>query len=250
MCPLSRSCRIVAVLLCLVPSVLWAQAELDYQMRASADYGEYYEGRQPKLVAGEDIQLISVLVDHQEPAPQLPDQLRVKFYLPRPETVYLTVRERSYKWYYWLKKVKWQAKATSEFVWPTDLVLRRLDRNMNMYNLGVVVRVNRSTPGRTEEVAPAILYHTEPPKRIEGYLFTMKTNRDARMFCKVIQGEQGEPVDTQVFQYLPGRQPFTVRWDAADAPMGNYTLVCQGYFLNNNDPVQQTIRFYHKPTIK
>lgn len=238
-----------ALLVLLVSLPLWAASDLDYQNR-----GDRFEGVRPRPVSGYDIEVISVLVDYQEPADQLPDQLRVTFYLQNQAAVHLTVREQDYRLFYWLDRVKpvkeWQAKSLNEFTWPTGAVLRQLDQKLNLYELGVLIRLKKETPTSLEDIAPAILYHARPPERIGGYLFTMKTNGDARLSCKGYR--EGEPAEllTQAFRRIPGGRPFTVRWDVGGAQEGQYSLVCNGYFLDNNQPLQQTIRFFHRPTAR
>lgn len=232
-----------------LPMVLWADANLDYQNR-----GDRFEGVKPKPVSGYDIEVISVLADYQEPATQLPDQLRVGFYLQRETPVHFTVREQDYRLYYWLDKVtpakSWQAKSVNEYTWPTAAVLRQLDQKLNLYELGVLIRLGRGTPAENEEIVPAILYHAQLPAKINGYLFTMKANGDARLSCKVLRGKESSELMTQAFRRLPGGRPFTVRWDAAGAQEGQYVLVCDGYFLDTNQPLRQTVRFFHRPTVR
>ena len=239
----------LALVVFLVPLPLRADANLDYQNR-----GDRFEGVKPKPVAGYDIELISVLADYQEPAAQLPDQLRVGFYLQSQTPVHLTVREQDYRLYYWLDKVKpakgWQAKLVNEYTWPTAAVLRQLDQKLNPYELGVLIRLGRETPAENEEIAPAILYHTKPPDKIGGYLFTMKTNGDARLSCKILRGKESAELMTQTFRRLPGGRPFTVRWDAVGAQEGQYALVCDGYFLDTNQHLGQTVRFFHRPAAR
>jgi hypothetical protein len=247
----SQKCRIRILLafLFLFPSASLAQSDLDYQSR-----GRYFEGQRPKPVSGADIELISVLANYQEPAERLPDELRVKFYLPSQKDVYLTVREQDYRLYYWLDQVRppkpWQAMAGNEFAWPTGTVLRQLDHRLNMYELGILVRLGKETSRAIEEVAPAILYHGRPPERIDGYLFTMKTNGDARISCKGYRDGGSDAVMTRAFQRIPGGRPFTLQWDVTGLPDGPYKLECKGYFLNNNDQVKQTIHFHHRRMFK
>ena len=235
--------------LLIAPLPLWAEANLDYQNR-----GDRFEGVKPKPVSGYDIEVISALADYQEPATQLPDQLRVGFYLQSQTPVQLTVREQDYRLYYWLDKVKpakgWLAKSMNEYIWPTSAVLRQLDQKLNPYELGVLIRLGRETPAENEEIAPAILYHARAPEKINGYLFTMKTSGDARLSCKVLRGKESTELMTQSCRRLPGGRPFTVRWDAGGAQEGHYTLVCSGYFLDTNQPLRQTVGFFHKPTVR
>src|SRR5262249_46704409 len=131
----SMNCKknlLVGLGLLLLGQGVLAQTELEYQNR-----GNRYEGIKPKPVSGYDIELISVLADYKGQIRALPDQIKIQFYLERPSTVFLTVRELDYKLYYWLDRVMppnpWQAGFGNEFSWGTDVVLRRLDRNMPMY---------------------------------------------------------------------------------------------------------------------
>jgi hypothetical protein len=233
----------------IVPLPLWADSNLGYQNR-----GDRFEGIKPKPVSGYDIELISVLVDYQEPATQLPDRLRVAFHLPTQTAVHVTVREQDYRLYYWLDRVKptkgWKVKSVNEFTWPTGAVLRQLDHKLNLYELGVLIRLKKETPASVEDIAPAILYHARPPEKIGGYLFTMKTNGDARLSCKVYREVESAELMTQTFRRIPGGRPFTVRWDAGGAQEGQYALVCTGYFLDTNQPLQQTVRFFHRPAAR
>lgn len=235
--------------LLIVPLPLWADPSLDYQNR-----GDRFEGVKPKPVSGYDIEVISVLADYQEPATRLPDQLRVGFYLQSQSPVHLTVREQDYRLYYWLDRVKpakeWQAKSVNVYTWPTGAVLRQLDPKLNLYELGVLIRLGKETPAENEEVSPAILYHAQLPEKINGYLFTMKTNGDARLSCKILRGKESTELMTQAFRRLPGGRPFTVHWDAKGTQEGQYTLVCNGYFLDTNQPLRQTVRFFHRPTAR
>lgn len=241
--------NILAIMCLVVPLPLWADSSLDYQNR-----GDRFEGVKPKPVSGWNIELISVLADYQEPATQLPDQLRVGFYLSSQTPVHLTVREQDYRLYYWLDKVTpakgWQAKSANEYTWPTGPVLRQLDQKLNPYELGVLIRLGKGTPAENEEIAPGVLYHAQPPAKISGYLFTMKANGDARLSCRILRGKESAELMTQAFRRLPGGRPFTVRWDAAGAQEGQYSLVCTGYFLDTNEELKQTVRFYHRPTVR
>jgi len=44
--------------------------------------------------------------------------------------------------------------AENEFVWPTETVLKQLDAKLDMYELGVLVRLCKDTPRSMEDVAP------------------------------------------------------------------------------------------------
>ena len=163
------------------------------------------------------------------PSPSFNDQLRVKFYLVGQSSVNVTVREQDYQLFYWMDKVKrgWKAGTENEFAWPAGTVLKQLDAKLDIYELGVLVRLGADSPRSVEDVAPAILYHSHPPDMVHAYLFTMKTNGDARMSCSIYREAEAGAIMTQAFRRIPGGRPFTVRWDAQDAGEAGYTLVLQ-----------------------
>lgn len=226
---------------------LFAQIELQYQNR-----GDRYEGVKLKPVSGYDIELISVLADYREPISEMPDQLKLKFYLRDAAAVQLIVRELDFRAYYWLDRVRpetaWAAGFENQFVWSTEVVLRPL--GLNMYDLGVLARVGYDAPRLVERVAPAILYHSSPPEMIQGYLFTLKTSGDARLSCSIYPAEGEEPITTQVFRRKRGGRPFTFHWVAASAAPGRYRLVVSGFNLRDNQRFDQTVEFDHEPQVQ
>ena len=238
----------LSVSLALAPAQ--AKSYLEYHNR-----GRYAEGIKPEPISAYDIELISALANYKEAANQLPDQLKLSFYLPSQSEVNFVVRELDYRLYYWLDSVTppasgWHAGGQNEFDWPTTTVLRSIDAQMDMYALGAVIRLDKKMPASVEDVAPAILYHSKLPDAISGYLFTMKVNADARLSCSVYGGGGKDAISTQMFRRIPGGRSFTEAWNAAGAQDGWYSVVCKGFFLDTNDPLEQTIRFYHKRTVR
>jgi len=194
-----------------------------------------------------------VLVNYKEETKQMPGRFKMKFYLKGPSLVYLTVRELDYKYYYWMDKVKphvpWRTGFQNVFEWPTQDVIQQL-KEIKMYDLGAVARLEKPEPGKVEQIAPIILYHSQFPPTIKGYLFTFRINGDARLTCYVYKEGEVEPVSGQIFPRKRGGRPFTISWEGSTAEEGSYKLVIRGYFLDNNDPVDQTVQFYHQPIVK
>jgi hypothetical protein len=224
-----------------------AETHLQYQ-----DRGNRHEGIKAKPVAGYDIELISLRVVYMEEIKKMPDQYKIKFYLCQPSKVHITVRELDYRYYYWMDKVQpsspWRSGFGNVFNWPTQVVIQQLG-NISMYDLGVVARLERPEPGRIERVAPVILFHSQFPEIIKGYLFTFKTYGDARLSCSVYKKNQPETV-FQVSRKPRGGRPFTVRWNSAQSKEGFYRLLLRGYFLDSNDPIEQMVHFYHRPYVQ
>ncbi|MDH5428611.1 MAG: hypothetical protein OEZ57_06290 [Nitrospirota bacterium] len=230
---------------------VWAQLDLQYQQR-----GDRYEGVKPKPVSGYDIELISVLTDYEEPltGENFPKRLTLRFYLEKEDDAHLTVRELDYRAYYWLDKVQpgqpWKSGFQNVFTWPTDPVLNQLVPKLAVSEIGALVRIGHATGSTIEEVAPAVLYHTNPPETVEGYRFTMKTGEDARLLATVIQQATGQPIGTpQKFRRKRAGRPFTIHWDAKTAPEGSYILRVTGFSLSTNQSINKEVHFYHQPTL-
>jgi hypothetical protein len=118
-----------------------------------------------------------------------------------------------------------------------------------MYDLGIVARLDSPEPSRLERVAPAIYYHSQPPKGINGYRFAFKTADDARLTASVVKDGGTAKLHSEVFRRQRGGRPFTVRWSTSLASPGSYSLVLDGFLLQTNEPVTQTVRFVHPGAI-
>lgn len=221
------------------------QRQLEYQERAYA-----FEGIKPRPVSGFGLELISATIEHDGKAAAIGDQLRLKFFLGRQRPAYLVVRELDQRLFYWLDKAKssWVV-GYNTFSWPTSSVLRYFPE-LNMADLGIVVRLDKEEPGALETVAPATLSSsadTDAP--LTGYKFVFKLRDDAQVRATIVDETKGTPVFAGDLGQLRGGRPFLVWWDIRKfpAPAGSYRLVLKGYVLANNSPVSQVIRFVHAP---
>jgi hypothetical protein len=205
-------------LVLLPASVLLATTVLDYQNR-----GDRYEGVRPKPVSGYDIEVISVLTDYKDSTNQVPDQLRVKFYLKRQTAVNLTVREQDHRLFYWMDKVRpargWEAGAENEFAWPTGTVLKQLDAKLNMYELGVLVRLGKDTPQSVEDVggpgdsvpftptggSACVSVHDENQRRRAHVLLGLSRGRSSRDDDAGISPNTGRPAVHRAMGCAGGR---------------------------------------------
>lgn len=226
-----------------------AQQDLQYQRR-----GNRSEGIKPRPVSGYDAELLSARVDHQEDMSKLGATLAFKFFLKDRADVYPLVRELEYKHSYVLDNVQpgttWRAGHWNVFEWPTGVVLGRLS-GFKPADLGIVVRLGKVTPSVDENVAPVLFYQTAAVPVVSGYLFTFSLRDEGAVTARIFREGEDKEVFTQRFSRQSGGRPFTVKWSFAKAamPEGRYRVVLTGYFLDNNKPIQQTVRFYHQPAI-
>jgi hypothetical protein len=244
---------LLAILLCALaadPAPLApAQAtQLRYQNR-----GTRYEGIRPRPVGGLDVDLISVRADYTDDSVEMPDRLRLRFYLDRPVAVHITVRELDYVHYYWMDRLQpetpWRPGFDNDFDWPTRDVLKQL-RGLKMYDLGVVARLEKPEPDRVERVAPVILYQARLPDAITGYLFTFKSGSDAGLMWSVHKEGAGAALARGELKRQPGGRPFTVRWDASQADAGSYSIALNGRVLETGAPIAHMVSFYHQPRLR
>jgi hypothetical protein len=230
------------VLVAALPLLAQYDPKLQYQNR-----GNRHEGLKPKPVSGYDVELLSALVEHREPFTTWPPEMHLQFYLPAPQPVAITIRQpRPKTYYYWLDQAKppspWKPQAWNDFSWRTDTVLQHLSQ-VTPDDLGAVVRLGGGGPAKIETVAPAALFHGRAPKTAAGYRFTFKTNGRAFVTARIFRDDQEVYLRRQNEE--KAGSPFTLAWDAGQAPQGDYRLVLSGYF-SDNTPLAKEVRFHHR----
>jgi hypothetical protein len=93
------------------------------------------------------------------------------------------------------------------------------------------------------------MYHTQPPTAVNGYAFAFKTSADARVSYAIYPDGKDAPIVTGAPLRPRGGRPFAVVWDASKAAPGRYRAVLDGYMLDTNQRLHQTVRFAHQPAI-
>lgn len=222
-----------------------AKSPIEYQYR-----GDRCEGVLPEPVASFDIELLSA-VAYREAINSLPEQLQLKFYLPKTDKVYLTLRELVQQTYYRMDNVEpkapWQ-KGVNNYPWPTAAAMQHIKKDLNINNLGLLARLGGNEPRVEEQVAPVIFYDKQLPARISEYEFSFKTNADAKLTYHLFQGKT--PILTEELGTQRGGEPFQVSWHNPPPQEGVYELVIDGFFVKDNAPINQSVRFYHQPVMK
>lgn len=226
-----------------------SDAALQYQAR-----GDRSEGLRTIAVGGYDVELLSARVEPSgaldtRPAPSgWAESVRLRFYLPGDDKVFITVRQlRSRTTYYWLNNVTsaFRTRAVNEYAWPTEPVLRRL-AGVRLDDLGATVRLGQEQPAKRERVLPALLFDAAASDTAEAYRFLLKTNARANVSAAVYAEDRA--LYRRPANWEAANSPFTVRWDGSSAPEGWYRLVISGYF-DNNTPLDKEILFYHRPSL-
>jgi len=222
--------------------------DLQYKNR-----GNYSEGRKAINISKNfGLELVSAIADYQDQPNSIGSEYHARFYLNSPAPVCLTARERNNQKYYWLDQVTpvqpWTTGFGNEFIWPTATVLKPL--SLKLYDIGMVARLNCESTS-DEYIAPVVLFQTQAPKQIHGYVFTFKLSERAKLKAKFFSANTHKgPIETQELGYLYQPGIFEVAWLAQNHPEGDYLLQIEGYHLSNNQEVVQTVHFYHKPLLQ
>jgi hypothetical protein len=227
------------------------ESDIAYRAR-----GDRWEGTiQPKR-SGNKIELMSAIVDYREESPEMPASLAIGFYLREKSPVSVSVRGVRVAEDYWMNEVRpkqsWAPGFGNEFRWRTSEVIQKLPAKIgSMYDLGVIVCLDPScdtTDNLIMRVAPAVFYHSDFPRSIDGYRFTFKPiERESLTFnlYEDLNGDsKGAPILSRVFSDAPAGVPFNVRFDAP-AHQGWYQLKLNGLTRYDKEAVSKTIRFYH-----
>jgi hypothetical protein len=205
-------------------------------------------------VSGFDLALPSARIDCTDRAQRLADRFRLRFFLEQPTAVSITVRELDYRHFYWLdriqRKTPWKAGFGKVFEWRTEAVVRQLG-DLRISDLAVVARLDKKNPSALEKVAPVVLYQSQYPQRVNGYVFDFRLRDDAKVRAAGYAAEGGDALAYRDLGRERGGRPFSFRWDVSAPPLpeGWYKLVLSGYMLATNDPVSQVVEFYHQPRI-
>jgi hypothetical protein len=240
-------CLSFTLLITLADSPSLDQASLKYQ-----DRGDRFEGVDKGFPTSAKAELISAVVNYNETLTQIPSQYKLKFYLSKTVPVFVTVREIDNKYNYWMDKLKprsgWHQGFDNEFLWPTQAVIQQ--KQIRLEELGAVAQLGSSDSSVDMDVAPVILFSTGLPARIDGYSFTFTVSRKADVTFSFAKDVDNSPLLATQSQEIPARRPRTVSWNAAKITEGRYKLSIKVIYSDNGKQVDQTIRFYHRPTIK
>lgn len=258
---MNRSTASYIVLSILLAGLVWTgsfalvvgtgqQVELKYQ-----DRGDRYEGVRGSPVS-DRVELISAVVNHKENDPsQLPQQFKMKIYLPGQRNVFVTVREIDNLHNYWMDKIKppsvWHQGFSNDFAWPTGEVVGRL-ANLKLSDLGAIAQLDDNNLSPDIRVAPVILFYGQPPRTVGAYSFAFRISRKAHVTCSFYRDEGNDyrVLFEKQFDDMPGNRPRAVDWNVSQVKEGWYRLNINVIYNNNGQKVDQIVRFYHRPATR
>jgi len=228
-------------------SVVSARRSIEVSPLEYQDRGDRYEGLKLKPLSASTIELISATTEYAD-GNQIPDYLRLRFYLDQENTPFITVRELEPKHFYWMDKIRphepWRGGAENEFAWPTKDVIVHLN-GLRPSDLAIVARLDRPLASAEERVVPVALYHTHVPTSIRSYIFGFRSSGFASVGVAV-SSDRALTTKPLIQKRAWPNRPFTISWDGANHPEGWYKLLLDGRFPDNGQTVRQSVSFYHK----
>jgi hypothetical protein len=225
-------------------------ADIKYQPR-----GDRWEGTLAENVSGFEVELLSATVDYAEAPAPVAEAFHLRFFLEKSyQTPHVIVRELSNRRYYWLDKVQptspWKPGLSNEYAWSTAPVIRPLG-DLDISQLGVVVRLDGPAAKPVELIAPAVLFQSRSTETITGYRFVFKLVKGGNDLQASIFADTDlqHPVWSQTLGKKLGETPIHAVWPVnASVARGWYRVVLSGTSLGTGLKISQVVRFYHEPS--
>ena len=215
------------------------------------DRGNRYEGRREIPVSRPDFELISFL-GHQEDY-EVDVELRVGFFVPEAGGATIYAQELRDEKQYWMesKPGDWQVGGWNEFgPWPTREVLD--EEQIAAWDFGLYVEVEAAAGSQDAiHLAPAVLYHSEVPDRLEVYTLCLRPNWDLKRLevsVSPADGGGGEVIlRDRVLHQMPVGEPIQLDLDAAGLPDATWLrLEAVGGIRGRIDEAVFEMFFFHK----
>jgi len=221
------------------------------------DRGDYYEGIKGRKKTAH-LELISASIFYKEEfnnkAAPSPNNVKIKFYLPEDDIVFISVRTFS-RYDYWMqpKQKEWN-RYWNFFSWSRNLVLNRLKPEAQLQDLGAVALIGGEY---SDTLAPIVIYQTQPPSQITAYRFIFRPPDTGDLLgFEWICHKLGESPPVGEWKSEPGRKhggtPFYFYWNCVNMDEGWYQLIMRGSleFPAIEQGLNMTYRLYHQPNIQ
>lgn len=242
-----------------------AQWYLEWQDRKDPDRLEGIRGRLKKT----QLELLSAAVLYKETPTSISgtsNEAHLEIYLSDDldddMPVFITVREFK-RHYYWMqpKQLKWENRGWQPFSWPMEEVLKKLEPEPPLHQLGAVARIGGKY---SRKLAPIILYQDKPPSQISAYrfIFCLPDNGDV-LELKWTWYSLGDDTTEKIGEWAspksrqPAGKPFYIDWkctsrDGAPLQEGWYKLSVTGRleYPSREEKIEKVYHLYHQPVLE
>jgi hypothetical protein len=240
--------RTAALIAC---AVLTLRAQIPVQFQYQRLPNRYEGIRNGHQVAGERLELVSVIARVGLSSSQAPDHLILGFASDTNRNVSITVRDLDNN--YWMEPTDengnkdFKAKAGfNSFAWE-GIEVKYIKRTaQDLYVL--VQRIG----GDDTLLLPAFVFDSASARpsvlQVKEYEFAFVPNAEATLSYQ-IQSSGGQTLQSDELQDLPEGEPIVIRWQPNGQTDGTYKLAGKAtfHFRGGAPPIQQTISFsfYH-----
>lgn len=237
---------IILIIIIFQSTILSYQINYSYNLRDK----NRMEGRKRIDVRAPDIELLSFIGYKENVSHDTSVVLKIRFYLQKDTTLYITAKELRVQEFYLMKPVKinW-SKGWNEFTpWPMQAVLKPL--RITLDELGIIGRIGREEPG-SGEITPLFVYHSKLPKKIHQYTLHFLPREDLRRVeYKLYKIDQNNPIISDHVIRLFGGVPFSIKLDLLDQSSGYYKLILDCEYKNKIGGPYREYVFFHNFKIK
>ncbi len=148
------------------------------------------------------------------------------------------------------ESLKWRKNCYNEFQWPYQEVIMKI-HGMELTDLGFIIVLEKDKIGREKRVAPAIFYHSKPPKEVKEYYFAFKAIRDVvDLKCSIKKKSSENDSYHRIYPLLYAETPISLVWDSSQEIEGEYDLTIDGLTKEKKIPINFRVTFYHRKKIE
>lgn len=212
--------------------------------------GNRKEGLKTVPSSSLSLRVVSFLAHREDKDFEKGDDIKLRFYVPSGEPVFLTASEIVPVHNYFMKPLKsdWPTGWQLFSDWPADEVLR--PRGIRPADLGIVGRVNQEKPG-SGTLVPLLFYVDDPPDKISSYEVRL-VSREVLTVLRYDLRREGasEPILKKVLRKeFSAGAPILIRLNLVDQPPGSFTLRLFSKIKGLNHGPKRTYVFYHVPDV-
>jgi hypothetical protein len=201
-----------------------------------------------------DISVISFTAYREDIKPSSNDTLKLMFYVPSHEPIFVSVSEKIPLHHYYMEPMKnqWDIGWQLFDGWPASAVL--IPKKIYPSGLGVVARMSSKEPGGGR-LSPVLFYIKKRPDKVSTYeLSVVSGNAFSVLSCQLKRWESTSIHSTFVESEDPeddiaADTPITFRFDLTGEKEGWFEITLDATVKDQIDGPLRMYYFYHKPGI-
>ena len=239
-----------SVFIILLANAVWAN-EFDYKIRDS----NRMEGfRNDIPTASLDLRVVSFVSYRENRSPSPNDRLKLKFFVPSEDPIFISVSEIVPLRYYYMEPVRtqWQRGWQTFDGWAVNAVL--LPQAIRNSSLGVVARLQSNEPG-SGLLTPVLIYLSSHPAAVSAYKLrivsreTLSTLSYRLKRWKAVDIHTTKIISEDPADFIAAETPITMKLNLGGEKAGWFELWIDARIKDQIEGPRGTYYFYHQPAI-